>query len=175
MPEQYGKAVKQEYRFRLVVVWFWALSFVGIISFILVFPVYTTVKVHYDEAVQKEAAEHSVQNSQSADVANIISKANTYMSALSLLSPLQADEIIGLVVSSKPSGVTITSISITKSNNGANISLSGVASTRNTLLAFDKNLEGVGQFSNVSLPVSFLAEDTLINYSIQLISHISNP
>jgi len=175
LPEPYKAKAKREYDLRL-----WAsiclmLGCVSLVSAALVFPAYlsarstnTSAATAYSVAVEAEAS------SVNKDADAAIMQAKSYMSAFQTLIPLDADEVVSSIVGAKPQGVSITSISIGDTDDGIQVSIGGVASTREELLAFSNALENVSDFSAVNLPVDYLANDTNTDYTISLSIKIQN-
>ena len=52
--------------------------------------------------------------------------------------------------------------------NASTISISGMAATRDILVAFEQNLENDPRLTKVELPVSALAENTNINFTMNI-------
>lgn len=77
------------------------------------------------------------------------------------------------VVSLLPEGVKIDSVlffrnQVRNEKNGSAISLSGVATTRDSLVSFSNLLKGSASFSVVDTPVSSLAKDRNLPFSINI-------
>lgn len=89
------------------------------------------------------------------------------------LPPVTPDVVTALT-DALPRGVTLTSLSIMRKDGGAALSISGAAATRDALLSLAESLKGVSAFSGVSLPVSSLASDKDIPFSISF-SYVAPP
>jgi Tfp pilus assembly protein PilN len=75
--------------------------------------------------------------------------------------------VINGAVSVLPQGVALDRISVSgKSEQSYEVSFSGVAKTRSSLVTFAHSLEGLPFFSSATLPVSYLAKDTDISFTI---------
>jgi hypothetical protein len=73
------------------------------------------------------------------------------------------------ILSLKMEGITIDQFSYTSTDSThAEISLSGRSSTRESLASFVKSLKASKRFSSVDLPVSNLAKDKNIDFSISI-------
>jgi hypothetical protein len=61
-------------------------------------------------------------------------------------------------------------VSYVRAGEGENstLSIGGVATTRDALLSFKKKLEADEKFEEIVLPVSSLAKDTDIDFSLQI-------
>jgi Tfp pilus assembly protein PilN len=83
------------------------------------------------------------------------------------LAPILAD-IVGLL----RGGVYIDSIQFaSQANGGSTISLRGRADERDALVAFSRSLEALSSVSTVDLPVSSLASNTDLAYSMTITLH----
>ncbi len=72
-------------------------------------------------------------------------------------------EITGVI----PKGILVSKIAFGKREDGtASLTVAGTAATRATLLAFVDALKAGGRFSGVSVPVSQLASDSNIDFSL---------
>ena len=169
LPPDYKKRVKREYCVRLLAVIFGLLSVVVLSSIFLIAPSYISVRNSYGTALSEAtAADNNVLVEQKNNTTTIANKVNAYISAADSLTHLSPQHIVEPIALAKPSNVTISSISIGTAGNVVSVSISGIAGTRDELLAFVKALQGVADFENVNLPVSYLALDKNINYSITL-------
>ena len=80
-------------------------------------------------------------------------------------------EILSQVTNHLPVGVFLTRISVTPGSSGPDtISVSGVAQTRDELLAFADALKSLPAFSGVSVPLSQLAGETNVTFSLSFTS-----
>lgn len=145
------------------------LSVVSLVSLVLVAPAYVAADNHYAQALAEETqAANAVESSKVGGEGAAVQKVAVYMGAAVSLIPLSPQTIIEPIVSALPAGVTITSLSIGVTDQGIEASVAGLADTRDELIAFTQALQGVGRFSNVDLPVSYLAQDSNIDYSIMI-------
>ncbi len=68
----------------------------------------------------------------------------------------------------RPSGVRVNDISYTKRDQGGELVVVGIASTRDALLSYHKELKKEALFSSVILPVSDLAKDSDVDFILTL-------
>lgn len=85
-----------------------------------------------------------------------------------------ATEIVGKVIDLVPDKVVIDSITFSRDElynekNGLLISVSGIATDRNSLVSFSNLLEEVKEFSSVDVPVSSLTKDKNLPFSINIL------
>ncbi len=76
--------------------------------------------------------------------------------------------VIDRVLSEKKSDVTISGLSLERKGEGWSINLSGRAIGRDALVDFSKKLASIHSFSLVDLPVSSLAKNKDISFTISL-------
>lgn len=90
---------------------------------------------------------------------------------LSVLSPtLDTDrpsQFIDKIVKEKIGGVGLTAFSWTKAKDKISLSVSGISTDRQTLMRFQNGINSSGIFSNVTLPISNLANDKDIVFQIK--------
>ncbi len=79
-----------------------------------------------------------------------------------------AFENVSELVELIPGGVTVRFISFTRKESGTEISFTGIASTRNTLISFGNSLRQSGLFSSVLIPLPTLAQNTDIEFNLKL-------
>lgn len=83
-------------------------------------------------------------------------------------SPLSAREVVDTVIAHKPSSVRVGGIFFLSSPGASTLTLTGVASDRNSLSTFIKSLDSDPLFSSVEIPISNFVEDKDIDFSIKL-------
>ena len=95
---------------------------------------------------------------------------------LSFASSASAAEVIRAVLSVPRAGVSIQSLSYLPSSNGAadaRLTMSGAASTRESLRAFHQGLSALPGVTQAELPLSAYAKETDIAYTITLSGTLS--
>lgn len=114
-----------------------------------------------------QAAEESVGLKERSGVSESMRVLNERVSLLDAgsLYP-QSTEIIEAMLKPLPRGVSVTAFAYATGEGAANVSVSGVAETRVALLAYAEALRASGQFEGVNVPVSQLALDADIPFSI---------
>jgi Tfp pilus assembly protein PilN len=89
----------------------------------------------------------------------------------SLIEDIDARRVPGMILTSfslSHAHGGAGSNSVNTAVNGSIISISGMAATRDILVAFEQNLENDPRLTAVELPVSALAENTNINFTISM-------
>lgn len=171
LSEESRAKVRKEYVLRRHIVVLTLLILVLIIALVGIFPSYILSKGRQEEMAERfkmmggQSASSTPQDDLSLWLANINQK-------LKILSPAldndRASLIIGKALAVKGIGISVTQLSWQKGET-ASLSLNGVATDRQTLLAFEKNLNDSGEFQSVSLPVSNLAKVSSIPFQVKLI------
>ena len=166
---EYREKMLREYRLRLSSLY---LAFLGVICLIgaaLALPQYALLWSQKNAAlVQKEAAQKATEGNTgatSAEVKQIKSKLWTIKENENVEPMLK---VLERLLSKKIPGISITSVALTRTAETGDIKVSGVASTREALVAFSKNLQSEPRYSNAELPVSSLAKNKDISFSISI-------
>jgi hypothetical protein len=78
----------------------------------------------------------------------------------------QVVSIIEKIFSAKSSNISLSSVSLDHKSDSWSLSVGGRAATRESLVDFSKKLGGISDFSGIDLPVSSLAKNKDISFSI---------
>lgn len=156
-----------EYWIRVGTVWLWLFITAMVVSILLLLPVYvlitTQISVYRDsanEAIEKMATFENV----SLELAQATRQAQLIMS-----SDQQAtlSELIYLFRSLEGQGVELSDVSMTRMATGiAPIAIAGLAVDRRSLSDFRDRLLASDRISTVDLPISNLARDRDIQFSM---------
>jgi len=139
-------------------------------AFIFLLP--SAVTSYYKEKeLEADVAANSLlpQTTQTSE-ANIVVSTNAILKELNsnLQYPL-VKPLLDAILSYKTSDIYVTGFSYaSKDAVTADITLSGVSNNREALVSFVKSLKNSGLFSAVNLPVSDLAKDSAIGFSISI-------
>ena len=76
--------------------------------------------------------------------------------------------IFDTILSHRNRGITITGIYSTKGNDAVSLTLEGIALRRDSLITFSESLKDDSFFTDIQLPVSNLAEDRDIPFTIKV-------
>lgn len=166
LSEQHKKFLLKQYRLRLLGVIMLFGSALCIAGAAMLLPSYVTLYLEHarlEEETENALVQINKKNSQglSTTLEDIKS-----MVALVGLEETQIYKAIRLISIKRPFGVSITSLDYTHKGDGSAISFQGIASSRSALLAFQKELQNEKIFEIVDLPISNLAKDTDVKYSI---------
>jgi Tfp pilus assembly protein PilN len=167
IPNDAKKSVTREYWSRVIVVWCGLIAFALIIVTVLLVPVYVLINSQI-QAYALLYSEASVQTDQIASFEKIITESNgTAERLLAHIDETTVSDYIGGILSKTSTGVTVTQFSY--QSNTPTLSISGVADTRADLASFKTLLESSGTYERVELPISSLASERDIEYSMQLV------
>ena len=170
LTEEERQKVASEYAMRRVILMLFAFSLVLIVGLIWLSPSYVRSNARQNEVLERtRIINNSPKGGDEAEIDAWLSKINK---ELELLSPaLDVDrpsDFIDQILEQKIVGVRIIGFSWTKSKNKVALSVSGVATTRQALIAFEERINASGHFVDVVLPVSNLATDKDIDFQIKL-------
>lgn len=123
---------------------------------------------------------NSFDNSQNAsgseEVYKLLETANQRVNFLSLYSDLFLTTAVKEILARRPAGVVITSLAYHPQENAngrsvAVVSLKGVASRREVIMEFVKNLQTEPTFVGINVPVSSFAKDRDIEFSLTFVQN----
>lgn len=177
LPKNEIRHLKHEYYLRCGILLFFFLSaavWVGIIS---LFPAYIFSAVEGANANNevmkinsKLEADGSHQvTTEAQDANNVIHAVASTQDSLffsSLIEDIDARRVPGMIITSF--SLSHADGSTGSAGSASAISISGMAATRDILVAFEQNLENDPRLAKVELPVSALAENTNINFTISM-------
>lgn len=171
LPENLKKAIVHEYKLRLVIV---AMSFVVLVQVsFLVFLFPSWLSSYYkgeDFTIKSDEMSTSLSNH---DVNSTTSYIKTLNSTLTLINDtLEYPKIIPILESllkERTSNIRLSGISyVVNSVTSGVLTLNGVGDSRETLVSFSKRLAQIEGFKKVDLPLSNLAKDKNIEFSINI-------
>lgn len=175
LPDSLKWEIIKEYRLRLSIV---VLIFVVFIELsFAVFMLPSIVISYYKEKeveLRIDVLEKSFGESNTSLIRSTIKSLNNDLNTID--KTLQYSEtipLIDIILSKKTNNIHITDISYTSSGTSTtNILIQGVSLTRDSLVNFKKSLEGSEKFKTIDLPISNLAKDKDIKFSMTMISNI---
>lgn len=172
LPESYKVIFSREYRWRVAVVLMVFVDAVIIIGVALLGPVYIEARLDASTAANQA---RSVEKKNDLHT-SLITETATLSATLKALSttsptPMLLTDIMPIISADKTTNISITSIDYTTNSSGANtitLTLTGTATTRNSLAAFISALKGEKRISNVAIPISDYAADTNVPFTITI-------
>jgi len=143
-----------------------------LVALLLLLPAYTLSTLKH-ELVSNELASELNKGIAAEDVeANqrIAEDINTKLAILNNegLSTISAYDVTQKLLDLRGTGITFSSIFLTKDDTSVDISVSGIATTRETLRSFTNVLKNEKEFSSVLFPISNFVEMEDIDFSIQI-------
>lgn len=166
---EYRKEALKNYRARLAAVYLGMAASAGLAACALFVPAYVLVAEKRAATVESANAAAGAYAAESAAIeaeVRILGEKLGYVKSgaedVAIVSLLEK-----LSLSREP-GISITAISLRRSMEKGAISVSGTASTREALVAFSRNLQGIPSFTSVNLPVSSLAKARDIVFTISI-------
>lgn len=169
IPEQAAKSLKTEYRVRLLVVFLFFMSSAAVIGAVCLFPAYllSGLNERQDEG-QAQALVRATASSTSSTEGDLTA-AGALVSSISSFVSAPLSNVILHISAIRSRGVSVSSFDVQYAGNKAStVTLSGIALTRGSLVAFRDALEADKSFSGVMVPLSDLAPASNIAFSIKL-------
>lgn len=173
IPKEAVVYLRREYRSRAITVWSVLMGCAALITAFLLLPTYvlvdsqiTAYELEYNKTTDKTSTFSDIadQVRQSNDLAGRLLEETEYTSPRVLTETLEA-------IASE--GIFISSISL-KADQQSPINVVGIAETRSRLAAFRSDLESHSWFERVNLPLSDLANERDINFSLQVYRRINS-
>jgi hypothetical protein len=170
LPSNEHEKMKREYRARVLIVLLFFAAMSIIVGVVSLFPsyIYATLEEQFHlrqvAMIQKGVDAHAV-----TAIQRELSGNSALVNALS--SNIEPDIFSTAIaeVSSVRGDVSIDSIAVERpSDSSATIVVSGIAPQRADLLAFEARLEDMSPKTTVNLPVSVLAQDSNVSFSLQI-------
>jgi len=168
LPAEYKKEIYKEYRLRFFTLVLFLLSATGLMIFLLLSMAHFIVNlkhVEFQEKISQLERQNPELRSQ-GELETIVEDVHNKLYILESKSMISPSEIIEKVANQKPQTVNIRSFSYTNRGEIIEIALKGTASTRDSLITFNRRLSEEEIFENVNLPVSDLAMDKELDFSI---------
>lgn len=171
LPYAEDRDIKRKYRVRVLIVLLFFLSVSLIIGVGALFPAY--IHASFEESLHlRDIA--ALKQTNNANVLSAIGKDLSRNTAvMSVLSVSTMPDIFSTAISDISSvrgNIRVNSFSVTKAASSTlSIVIDGLAPTRSALLAFKGRLSALSPGIFVNLPVSELARDTNIQFSIQIV------
>lgn len=173
LPETQKKELRKEYIVRLLIVICSTLLVITICTIIFMLPAYFVSYAGRTESLKKTEAfsEKGVATETKeveAQVKAIIDVTNRFADGLGKMNALQA---ISLAHTALVPGVSIQGIEFTyTASTTVDLRVSGIAKTRETLIAYKKKVETNPMVAKADLPVSDLAKSKDISFVLKILS-----
>jgi Tfp pilus assembly protein PilN len=171
LPKAEKEAIRREYRMRLAVVILWFSFATLLIASFLLLPAFVLSSAKEKAAVHRFATlSAEVESANGAKLRDLLADTQSRLRFFSKKAPAARwHEILTQLVSLKPDGVSLMSVSFTDGENGSRrVTIAGTARNRTGLRAFAKSLERVSFFEKIDVPISNYTKDTDIEFSIHI-------
>lgn len=171
LPDSLKEVIRTDYKTRLIVVFLVMVIFIQLSALIFIVPSWVLSSYKEKEIIlDAEAINQSVASKNTEVIVSLIRSTNEKLRILdTALTYQKLYPIINTIILSKDSSIGITDLFYTRiDEKSADITLRGVSSTREALVAFVKDLEKSTIFKSVDLPVSNLAKDKNIDFYMNL-------
>lgn len=168
--EKNKKILRREYLFRLATVVLIFLFFSIISGFIFLTPSYF-ISQEKETGIknQAEISRASIASREQEASSLILVEARQKIDLLSgYEEQTRISNIFKIIVEDKPAGLQIIRLSYQETSVENEVVVGGVSSRRETLLSFKQKLEEEELFTEVNLPISNLASDADIKFSIRI-------
>lgn len=169
LTDEERQKVVHEYNTRRAIVTLWAFILVLIAGIIGLWPSYILSNARENEVLERtKITEGSERVNDGKDLQAWLTETNN---RLKLLSPeLDTDKpsmFITQVLEQKVADIQLTGFSWVKVKGKVVLSVNGIALDRQALVSFERKVSSSGYFSEVTLPISNLAQDKDINFQIK--------
>lgn len=163
------KAMKRDYFLRLTAVTLFLAAFVTFIGSVLLLPSLFLVEAKKSTLVRQAELEQ-LTSVEDGNPYTVVRKTEEKLDLLARNREREeAGELLTIIVEEKPLGVRLTSIVYSRQGaSGGSFTVSGVATDRGALIDFSKRLERNQHFAEVILPVSNLASNRDILFSLSM-------
>lgn len=168
LPEEYQKETRRRYEVRLIILYLFFLATTGLITAVFLTPTILAINgetrslLKQKDSLEKETPE--LKNLAEMELAASQLKKN--LSALKKTDTALFMEAISRVIKGKNQRIKVQSMSYRNKEGEIEVALRGEAATRESLIDFVKTIENTETFSKVNLPVSDLAKDKDVSFSI---------
>lgn len=164
--------MRREYRLRLLVLAFLFVFFLSVWAAVLLYPSHLQSREWESiQAGRLETLKNFTALLKEYNTAEIIKSANVQIGLIleKDKATLQINESVSQVISEKPEGVFLTGFAYQRPKGFASrLVVSGVSRNREVLQGFADSLKKNSLFSKVDLPISTLAPDKDISFSIDI-------
>jgi type II secretory pathway component PulM len=174
------KDIIAEYHKRRLIVWLGAVCLLQISFLIFLAPsfVYLMFKERALQVqdVQNKAQDALQNKANSVDGVALVQSTQAVLSLLSAHLPQgSVNATLARLISLKGPSISLQEIStMNQTASTSQVTVHGIALTREALLAFSQRLEADQVFSNIALPVSAFAKDSNISFSLTMSARLSS-
>lgn len=171
LPDNLRNKIKKDYRFRLSIVVLLFIILTQVSFLIFLFPSWLiSYYREKDYLVKNDEISKNISAIPVASTTAVIKSLNEKL--LNINNVLDYPEILPIIdqiILAKTSSIRIADISYTVNDSKSGvININGMGDKRDSIVAFTDNLRKIDSFSKVDLPISNLAKDKNIDFSISI-------
>lgn len=168
LPPSGFTALQKEYTFRMAATYGLLLASVAILLTVALIPTYVLVRAQMNGAIA-----HDAETKESADIAELESDVARTEATLAVLKKQPKvstmSTFVHAVEASAPSGISFKTFSVGYEKNTLTaLTLQGTAQRREDLIAFKRALEAQPVFISATIPISDLAREQNISFSMTI-------
>jgi len=168
LPQEHRGNLLRQYRLRLAIIALFLFSGSIFIALILLVPSYFLVKVDKNGILQEKlVVEKSINEEGDKDIEKALAELKSDILILNTVDQ-NPSSLISFILEKKSKGVHLNEFAYKYFPEESTLSVSGRADSRKELIAFSKKLELNPQFKEVDLPISNLAKDSNIPFTINI-------
>lgn len=171
LPENLRKSIVSEYRLRLVVIVIVFIILIQVSFLVFLFPSWLVSFYKEKEfSLQSDEVNKSLSTLDISSTTSFIKSFNTKLGIINdSLDYPKFVPVMDEVLSKKPTSIRISGIYYSvNSANSSVLTLEGIGDTRESLVSFSESLRSVKNFKKVDLPISNLAKDKNIDFTISV-------
>ncbi len=175
LPETERENLKKGLKNRFIIIALFFITASFLVGFIMLLPSYFLTLGNSSENVSVNFSQGTNNKNKAEEILNLPKIINAKLKFFQLnIKDMSIVDYFSKIIDSLPKKVTLNSIYFSretvdsKGNLKKSILVSGIASDRNSLISFSKNLENSNLFSSVEVPVSSLTRDKNLPFSINL-------
>lgn len=171
LPKTEKEAIRREYRIRLATVVLWFSFATLVIGSLLLLPSWF-LSAQKEKVAQSrfDALSQSIERRGAAGLEGVLLATKKQLELLAREAPKGLlYELIGAIASRRPKNISFESITVTdRSGEKRGIAVTGLARDRDSLVLFSRALEGLPFLERVELPLSSLAKESDIPFSLNV-------
>lgn len=173
LPAEERHALRREYRVRLAITAFFYVSLAVMIGIVSLIPSFLYSSSQEKDALARDAAVQQSRQNSGADAAEKELVATQAIAAriTKELPSREYNAVIQRILLDKKSDLLLTNFQIERSSATSTVgdmTVEGIAGTRESLLDFKKRLEADSTFTAIDLPLSDLAKNKNIFFTLRL-------
>ena len=169
LPESLKDNIRSNYKIRRFIVVLVFILFLQVTFIVFILPSWLTSFYRENDAIfRTEKMGQSELASSASSTINMVKSINQKLNVIdSSLDYLKITPIINTILSNKTKLIYINSLAYTSnSSTTVTFSINGISGTRESLVSFKKDLDKTALFKNIDLPISNLAKDKDIDFSM---------